>query len=234
MSSKTINSMFAAGALIAGTAFVTATVTGDHHKQDGMHAMTEGMSPEEAAFMAKWMEYMTPTEHHTELMQYAGHWKMETKMWMDPAAPPETATHRVSVEPILGGRYLLEHVRGEVNGMPFHGMNVSGYDNHKGVYTFAWVDNMGTGIFTGQGSANGDGSVITYMGEKPDFMNPGAMVPVKSVVKHMGKDKMVFEMHDVSPSGEWWKSFEGVYTRAGGDGKGHEMHKGHDGAKGLR
>lgn len=207
--SRKINTLFGAAALVAGTAFVTTSVTGQDGGMDGMPEM----SPEQAAMMDAWMAYMTPGEEHAEMMRYAGSWTMHTKMWMDPAAPPEEADHLVTVEPIMGGRYLLEHVRGEITGMPFTGMNISGYDNHTKTYTFAWVDNFGTGIFTGQGSANADGSVITYMTEKPDFLNPGAMVKSKSVVRHMGLDKMVFEMHDLNESGEWWKSFEGVYTR---------------------
>ena len=86
---------------------------------------------------------------------------------------------------------------------------------------------MGTGIFTGEGSPNADGSVVTYMGEAPDFFNPGKMKPIKSIVRTISDDEIVFEMHEVNETGEWWKSFEGTYHRAGNERMKLDMKRDH-------
>jgi len=149
--------------------------------------------------MAAWMEYMTPGEPHRAMAAHAGKWNMTAKMWWEPNAPPQVSQNTATMKPIMGGRYMLEHVEGEpgamMPGVTFKGMNIVGYDNHKKVYTFAWVDNLGTGIFTGEGSANADGTKITYMSEAPDLFNPGQMKPVKSVTEIVSDetDMLIFD-----------------------------------------
>jgi len=234
--SKKINTLFGAMALIAGTSFVTATVVGNGDEK-GEHAQPEN-GDKWAAMEAAWMEYATPGDEHKQLASLVGHWEMKTKMWMDPAAPPTESVNKVTVKPVLGGKYFVEHVHGDMMGMPFEGMNLMGFDKHRKQYTFAWVDNMGTGIMTGLGSANADGTEITYMSEAPDFFNAGAMMPVKSVTRLIDNDHHTFAMYEMNESGEWQKNFEGHYTRvaaehdAGHDHKkGHDMHSEHDNDK---
>lgn len=217
--SHRINSLFVGAALVVGSSFITATVIGQN--QEGDRGMGQEMADD--PMMAAWMEYMTPGEPHRAMAAHAGKWNMTAKMWMDPNAPPQVSQNTATMKPIMGGRYMLEHVEGEpgamMPGVTFKGMNIMGYDNHKKVHTFAWVDNLGTGIFTGEGSANADGTKITYMAEAPDLFNPGQMKPVKSVTEHVSDDKIVFSMYEINESGEWRKNFEGVYTRADANGK---------------
>jgi len=174
-----------------------------------------------------WMGYMAPGEEHQKMAGFVGYWEMATKWWKDPNAPAGESTNKVTIETIMGGRYLLEHVHGEpdpnMGGMAFEGMSVTGFDNHKKKYVFSWIDNMATGVMHGEGSANHDGSVITYMTEEPDLFNPGQMTPVKSITTIIDHDHHTFEMWKINESGEWWKSFEGTYTRTDTKGamKGH-------------
>ena len=211
--SRRINTLFTATALAAASSFVTAAVI--NNQQD--HANDQGIGfPED--FMANLQAYRTPGRQHKEMAKHAGTWDMTAKMWMDPDAPPQASEYVATMQPIMGGRYMLESVEGKpgdmMPDMTYRGMNIMGYDNHKQVYTYAWFDNMGTGIFTGEGSANADGSVITYMSQAPDLENPGQMKPVKSVTRNVNEDKIIFEMYEIDDDGEWWKNFESVYTRA--------------------
>ncbi|MBN4060421.1 DUF1579 domain-containing protein [Planctomycetaceae bacterium AH-315-I19] len=241
--SKKINTLLGAAALIAGSSFITAAVVGGGPEK-GDHANHGG--PDMDAMMGLWMDYMTPGDEHKELARFVGHWEMKTKMRTDPNTPAQESMNKVVVKPVLGGRFFVEHVYGEPDGMmpgrTFEGMNLMGYDKHRKQYTFAWADNMSTGIFTGLGSANADGSVITYMGEAPDLLNPGAMKPVKSVARIIDHDNHEFEMWEINESGDWWKSFEGTYTRIKDGNDMNDMKKmkdmknmkGHDHGKSMR
>ena len=85
--SRKMNTLFGAAALVAGTAFLTSTVTG---QPEGEH----GMTPEQAQMMAAWEQCMTPGDEHQEMMKYAGKWDMVTRWWMDPNAPPRNRATR--------------------------------------------------------------------------------------------------------------------------------------------
>lgn len=193
------------GACLIGLGFAGGLIADDH--ADGMGSDS----------MDAWTAHMTPGPEHKEMAKYAGKWNMASKMWFDPAAPPQESTAKVTWEMIMDGRYMLEHVDGEPfqEGMPrFQGMNITGYDNFAKRYFFGWVDNMGTGLMVGYGESKDGGKTIEFYADAPDPMT-GTMTRSKSIVRHVSADKVEFEMYSPNPDGEgWWKGFEATYTRA--------------------
>ena len=49
-------------------------------------------------------------------------------------------------------------------GQPYSGIGITAYDNLRKRYISTWIDSMGTGIFTMEGTANTDGKTITLKG----------------------------------------------------------------------
>lgn len=156
------------------------------------------MSPEAAAEMAAWQEYMTPGEEHQKMTQDAGEWRQELTFWMAPGAEVQQATSTSTVEAILGGRYLTEKMTGTMMGMPFEGRGTFGYDNAKDQYFMTWIDNMGTGLMTGWGIP--EGNKVTYSGT---FVDPasGEDKPFRTVVTEVEPDHMIMEMYVPAPDG---------------------------------
>jgi hypothetical protein len=172
-------------------------------------AMGQDMSPEKQQAM---MKAMTPGEHHKHLANMAGAFEYTSKMWMAPGTPPMESKGTSEAEMIMGGRYLQDVVAGDVMGMAFEGIGWTGYDNTSDEYTFAWIDNMSTGIMRGSGKCSDGGTVITLEGT---MMAPGVPYPMpfKQVVtviddKH---HKMVWYMP--SEEGEMFVTMELNYTR---------------------
>jgi len=164
------------------------------------------MSPEAAAEMAAWQAYMTPGEQHQELAQGAGEWNHELTFWMEPEAPPQQATSTSTTASVLGGRYLVEEMSGTMMGMPFEGRGTYGYDNAKDQYFMSWIDNMGTGVMMGWGTAEGD--KVTYTGT---FVDPatGEDKQFRTVVTEVDPDHMIMEMYVPAPDGSGeYKSME--------------------------
>lgn len=196
---------------------------GDHDHDHGMPDMGE-MTPEMAKMMEGWQKYMTPGEHHQELMKHAGAWDVQMHMWQAPGAPMETGTATVEAKPMMDGRYLMEKFSSEFNGMPFEGINIIGYDNFTGKPCSVWFDNMGTGIMYSEGHVDEDG--VTHMTTKhPNFIT-GEYEEMKMEIHHLDADKskMVFRIPD--GEGGWHKNMEMVYTRAGhGKTKTAKTHK---------
>jgi hypothetical protein len=171
-------------------------------------------TPEMQEMMKKWQEVMTPGEPHKMLQQMAGTWDVVTKNWMGgPGTEPSVTQGTAEMKMLLGGRYLQQDVAGEMMGMPFSGMGLTGYDNFKKKYVSFWIDNMGTGMYTMEGEMDKDGKSCTYWGLMDDPMTGEKDKKVKYVLTMDGPDKQLFRIYDVSAFGEKDPTMEMTYTR---------------------
>ena len=123
---------------------------------------------DEKAAMDALMKAATPGEFHKKLNPLVGEFDFTVKYWMDPSKPPSESKGTSSGKWIMGNRYLLQTAKGDFGGMPFEGAGVTGYDNLQKKYVYSWVDNMGTGIMTAQGSIDESGKVLTFHNEVID------------------------------------------------------------------
>jgi hypothetical protein len=167
---------------------------------------------DEAAMMARWQAYATPGEGHAALKPIAGSWTATVKMWMQPGAPPQESSATSEAKWIMGGRYLQEDVKGTFGGMPFEGRGLTGYDNFKKKYVGTWIDNMGTGIETSEGTYDAATKTLTSASEGLDPMT-GKTKKSRDLVRIEGDDKMVREMWTKGPDGKDFKVMEITYTR---------------------
>jgi hypothetical protein len=190
--------MFAVGAALAQDEKKTAT---------GSESAT--YSPEE---MDAWQKSATPGPHHARFKDMVGAWNAQCKMWMQPGTEPQVAQLKAEYKLLFDGRYVVGTIDGEMMGMPFHGMGISGYDNVKGVHTTMWCDNMSTAMMFSEGQCSDDCKVETYHSVYMDPMT-GKDMQIKLVTRYVDKDKHVFEYFMVNPDGSEFKSMEITYTR---------------------
>ena len=162
--------------------------------------------------MAMYMKYATPGEQHKALEPLVGSWDCVTRMWMDPKAPPTESKGTSETKWILGGRFVQEDVSGDMNGMPFHGMGISGYDLYKQKYNWIWMYEMSTMIMYSEGTADSSKKVITYAGTYNDYAS-GQTKTYIAVLNIIDSNKHTFEMGDQGPDGKLSKNFEITYTR---------------------
>lgn len=173
---------------------------------------SQAMSAEEQAMMEKWGAFMTPGEPHKLLAGMAGTWTVQVKFWMTPDAEPEISQGTSRMEMILDGRYMVEEYTGTFQGMPFLGRGLGGFDNLKQKYVSTWIDNMGTGIMTAEGTYDAASRTFEFMGIAPDPM-AGEHKPMKTVQK-LDADAMHIDMFSQTPDGKgWWRTMEMTYTR---------------------
>ncbi len=198
--------MFSAG---IGAVCATILVSAGLLAQDNPYGE---MSPQQQKKMAAWMKYMTPGEHHQKLMAKAGDWTVEGKMIETPGGEPDLFNGTANLTEIMGGRFILETFKGDFRGQPFEGMGVFGYDNLTDNYTGIWLDNMGTGIMTSEGTPSGD-DTIHYMMQQPDFIN-GVYTQGRIVEKQVSPNKLVSSFYNTTPEGEEYMHMELTYVRA--------------------
>jgi len=179
---------------------------------------------ETGATMQQWAKYTQPGEHHARLRPLVGRWNMTVRAMMAPGQPVSTAapeqpvledTGTAEYEWILGGRYVLQKIRGNPEAAgeaPYEGMGLIGYDNVKQKYVAMWVDNMMTAIFTCAGTCDASGKVITLIGEDTDPMTRKP-TKVRSVLRIVDENKWVSETYCQGPDGKEFKALEMIYAR---------------------
>jgi hypothetical protein len=170
------------------------------------------MSPEQKAMMEKWDAFMKPGEEHRLIARREGSWTMRVTMWMAPGAPPESSEGASEARMIMGGRYLEEVSSGTFNGMPFEGRGITGYDNARKKFVFAWFDNMGTGIMLGEGTYDPKTKTYRSVAKTTDPMT-GKTKTVRGTDTMIDADTWKSEMFDKAPDGKEFKTMEIVYKK---------------------
>lgn len=177
--------------------------------------------PNEADMMKQMMDLSKLNENHKLLASMDGSWNYTIKFWMnpDPNAKPEESKGTAMRKSIMDGRYVVMDVTGKMQ-MPgpdgkmkdvtFKGMGVEGYDNVKKKFVESWVDNMGTGIESAEGTYDPGTKTFTYTAEIEPM--PGMKQQVRELVKLGDKDHMTLEWYE-NQGGQEKKTMEINYTR---------------------
>jgi hypothetical protein len=184
--------------------------------QDKSKGQGTGMpdSAQMAAMMARMMKIATPGPQHQMLAKLAGKWNFTMRMYMGgPGAPPSESNGTCDMQSLLGGRYLVQNAKGMVNGMPFEGMGINGYDNDMQKYVATWMDNMGTMIMTGTGTADSTGKIITFTYIYDDPMTGEKAKKSRQVLRIISNDELAYDMYD-NQGGQEFKVGEIAYKRA--------------------
>jgi hypothetical protein len=184
----------------------------------GSAPATTTASPSEAEMMKQMMDLAKLNENHRLLAELAGTWSTSVKM-MSPGEAPTTSAGSVTYRSIMNGRYFVgDHTGtmkmpgadGKMKDFTFKGMSIDGYDNVKQKFVSSWVDNLGTGITTFEGTYDPATKAFTYTSEME--MTPGMKIPVRSVVKTADKNHRIFEWYE-NRGGQEMKTMEITYTR---------------------
>jgi len=170
-------------------------------------ALADDKQPDPKKQQKLYEKFATPGTPHKHFKRLAGRWDCEVK-WFTPK--PTVSQAKANFQVIMGGRFLQQRFRGKLQGKPFQGMGITGYDNAKKKYVGAWIDSMGTGIMTLEGTYDADTQTLTEIGTASSFMGP---MKLKLVSKYIDNDKFLFTM-SLLKGDETQKMMEITYTRA--------------------
>ena len=203
-----------APSLNSPTSGMTTTTT----KSSSPAPNPSSMAPS-AEEMKQMMEMSKLNENHKLLATTAGTWSYNVKMWMDPSAKPTESTGTAVRKTVMEGRYVSGEYHGKFK-MPgpdgkmmetdFTGMSMDGYDNVKKKFVSGWVDSMGTGIMTMDGTYDAATKTFTYSGDYE--MMPGMKEKVREVIKMPDATHMSMEYYEDRGQGET-KTMEITYTK---------------------
>lgn len=178
----------------------------------GPQTFAQDKPMDQQAMMAAMEKARTPGEHHKMLASLAGDWTFVNRMWMDPSAPPMESTGTASYATILGGRYIQGTYAGQMMGMPFEGIGVTGFDNVTRRFQSSWIDNFGTMLMYMTGTYDPATKAITFLADVPDAMAGGALVKVREVIVLVDHDTHRMEWYETR-GGKESKTMEITYKR---------------------
>ena len=183
----------------AGAAGAKASAAPQKMDPQAMEAMMEKMA--------------APGPNHERFKKMAGEWNLTVKWTMDPSRPMQETKSTSTITTLMDGRYSQEQSTGEMQGKPFSGLGLTGYDNVLKKYVSTWIDNMGTGIMMSHGTPDASGQVVNWTGSMMDPAT-GKMSAYRMVTRDVDADHHVMEMYVKGPEGKEFKTLEITYERS--------------------
>jgi hypothetical protein len=107
------------------------------------------------------MKLAQPGEEHARLAKaFVGDWNSHIKFTMQGQEMESDSTS--SITSFMGGRFLMNEVKGSTPMGPFEGRGILGYNNGTKQFVTFWIDSMGTGTMNGTGVENEKGKSWTF------------------------------------------------------------------------
>lgn len=148
---------------------------------------------------------------HESLARFAGSWRAEVKLWMDPAGAPQVSRGTMTNRMVLGGRFLQQEYRDD-SGL-FEGRGFWGYNHVDKRFEGFWIDSMATFFHIEHGRHDAASDTYTMAGTLTD-PSSGKPLTKRSVIKVKGPDEHTLEMFFQSAAGPELKSMQITYQRA--------------------
>jgi hypothetical protein len=149
---------------------------------------------------------------HQHIHAMIGNWEGSTKTWFEPDVIADESPMTATIQPILGGRFLLYQYQGSLNGESFEGSATIGYDLGNEKFQVAWIDSfhMGTAIMLSEGGSVENGFSVLGQYGGPDIPEPWGW---RTVVQLKNLDELTVTAFNISPEGQEDKATETVYRR---------------------
>ncbi len=118
--------------------------------------------------------------------RFAGEWDAQV---LFPGAPPVAGRARIRL--LEGGAFALEDFEAEMQGQPFRGHGVFGWDRARGQYASVWVDNLDSKVTLGHGAWDEAAGAFVLRAEIDLGAGPARM---RETWRFEGPDAFTFSM----------------------------------------
>jgi len=140
----------------------------------------------------------------------AGTWDVDVEVRPIPGAPPQKS-RGISVNRIVGGRWLVSDFKNETSGFEGHG--VYGWDATRGKYTGVWVDAMRSFLAVAEGDYDASSKTMTLAAEA---QLPDRVLRWREVTERLDEDTRVYRSIFVLPDGGEFETMTATYRRRRG------------------
>lgn len=170
-------------------------------------------SPEERAANAAAMDNRQVGPMHHLMIQFAGHWRQEMKVWNgNDKKEPIVSMLEYEGQVFAEGKFINAIIRGQFGNVPYEAHSTLGFDNAKRMYTKTWIDNLGTSILVLDGTYNEKDNTIDFVGFATD---PITRKPIRvhQILKMIDQSNHLLEVYVEMKEGKEVKIMEIKSTR---------------------
>jgi hypothetical protein len=171
------------------------------------------MTPEQQAMMEQAMKYGMPGDAHKALEPFIGKWTSVVHFWMKPGDKMQESKGKNDNVWILGGRFVQATYKSDMNGQPFEGLGLTGYDNVRGEYVALWLDNMMTGMMQSAGTYDPASKTFKFSGDFSCPMTGEKKRWFRTELKVVDNDTHTYTSYSKTPDGKEFKEMEITYKR---------------------
>ena len=159
---------------------------------------------------------------HKWLNSLEGSWEGITKTWFEPEKLADESPMKGTIKPILGGKYIMHEYSSTMQGKPYEGISIYGYDLRYGEsaesdarFQAINVDSFhtGTGIITQEGEpGNKKFSALGhyYWHVSPEEVQKWGW---RTELDLQDDNTLVITIYNITPDGQSAKGVETVYKR---------------------
>lgn len=145
-----------------------------------------------------------PTKEHEWLAKHRGKWDAKMGGMMGESS----GTNLIEAGP--GGLWNVTTFETEMEGAPFTGIEIMGYDTAKEKFVSVWVDSMSTTLSVMEGTYDAASKTLTMKGESVGM--DGEVAEMTNVTEYTD-DTMAFTMSMAGPEGAAMPMMTIEYTR---------------------
>ncbi len=152
---------------------------------------------------------------HYQLNQLIGEWEGSTKTWFEPDKLTDESPWRGKMYPILNGRFIAHEYHGSLQGKPFEGFAIYGYDLSSDTFQCTWVDSfhMSTAMMFSEGKPVNNGFSVLGSYNVPGMNQRWGW---RTEIEPVNENQIIITSYNISPQGEEAKGIETIYHRIGG------------------
>ncbi|TGL86499.1 DUF1579 domain-containing protein [Leptospira congkakensis] len=152
---------------------------------------------------------------HNQLQSLVGRWTGNTKTWFEKDVLADESPAEVTITSVLGGRFISLDYQSSLEGKPFVGKMVIGFDIPYQRYTSSWIDSfhMGTQIMLSSGESKANGFFMNGSYGNPEYGEK--LWGWRTEIQFINDTEFSLTAFNISPEGEEAKATETFYKRVG-------------------
>lgn len=150
---------------------------------------------------------------HNQLQNLIGHWAGKTKTWFEKDVLADESDAEANITSLLDGRFISIDYQSSLDGKPFVGKMILGFDIPYQKFTSSWIDSfhMGTQIMLSSGDALANGFSVTGSYGNPEYGEK--LWGWRTEIQFISDKEFSLTAYNISPEGEDAKATETFYKR---------------------